>query len=60
LREPEPPPVDLRNARVWQRLTLLHAQALPKAPDITTTQVLRDRAGIAVLLGCARVRKTTG
>ena len=31
LREPEPPPVDLRNARDW----------------------LRDRAIIAVLLGCA-------
>jgi len=33
-------------------LTLLQAQALPNAPDITTTKRLRDRAIIAVLLGC--------
>src|ERR1035441_6846735 len=34
-------------------LSLKQAQALLNAPDITTTKGLRDRAIIAVLLGCA-------
>jgi len=34
-------------------LTLRQAQALVNAPDITTTQEPRDRAGIAVLLASA-------
>jgi len=38
--------------RTGNWLTLKQAQALLNAPDITTTKGLRDRAIIAVLLGC--------
>src|SRR3984885_8813709 len=39
--------------RAGNWLSLKQAQALLNAPDITTTKGLRDRAIIAVLLGCA-------
>ena len=39
--------------RAGNWLTLKEAQALLNAPDITTKKGLRDRAIIAVLLGCA-------
>jgi site-specific recombinase XerD len=39
--------------RMGNWLSLKQAQALLNAPDITTTKGLRDRAIIAVLLGCA-------
>jgi integrase len=39
--------------RTGNWLSLKQAQALPNAPDITTTKGLRDRAITAVLLGCA-------
>jgi site-specific recombinase XerC len=39
--------------RTGNWLTLKQAQALLNAPDITTMKGLRDRAIIAVLLGCA-------
>ena len=39
--------------RAGNWLTLRQAQTLLNAPDITTTKGLRDRAIIAVLLGCA-------
>src|ERR1019366_8117461 len=38
--------------RTGNWLTLKQAQALLNAPDITTTKGLRDRAILAVLLGC--------
>jgi hypothetical protein len=38
--------------RTGNWLSLKQAQALLNAPDITTTKGLRDRAIIAVLLGC--------
>jgi integrase len=38
--------------RMGNWLTLKQAKALLNAPDITTTKGLRDRAIIAVLLGC--------
>ena len=38
--------------RIGNWLTLRQAQALLSAPDSTTTKGLRDRAIIAVLLGC--------
>src|SRR5207237_2986340 len=38
--------------RVGNWLSLRQAQALLSAPDTTTTKGLRDRAIIAVLLGC--------
>src|SRR5208337_224272 len=38
--------------RVGNWLSLKQAQALLNAPDITTTKGLRDRAILAVLLGC--------
>ena len=38
--------------RTGNWLSLKQAQALLNAPDITTTKGLRDRAVIAVLLGC--------
>lgn len=38
--------------RVGNWLTLRQAQALVNAPDITTVKGLRDRAILAVLLGC--------
>jgi site-specific recombinase XerD len=38
--------------RMGNWLSLKQAQALLNAPDITTTEGLRDRAIIAVLLGC--------
>ena len=38
--------------RTGNWLSLKQAQALLNAPDITTTKGLRDRATIAVLLGC--------
>ena len=38
--------------RMGNWLSLKQAQALLNAPDITTTKGLRDRAIIAVLLGC--------
>jgi len=41
-------------------LTLLQAHALPNAPDIATTQGLRDRAIIAVQLGCALHGRCSG
>jgi site-specific recombinase XerD len=39
--------------RAGNWLSLKQAQALLNTPDITTLQGLRDRAIIAVLLGCA-------
>ncbi len=36
----------------WHWLSFRQAQALLDAPDIATTKGLRDRAIIAVLLGC--------
>jgi len=39
--------------RAGNWLSLRQAQALLNAPDITTLKGLRDRAIIAVLLGCA-------
>jgi hypothetical protein len=39
--------------RMGNWLSLKQAQALLNVPDITTTKGLRDRAIIAVLLGCA-------
>ena len=39
--------------RAGNWLSLKQAQAILNAPDITTTKGLRDRAIIAVLLGCA-------
>src|SRR5580700_4970383 len=42
--------------RTGNWLSLKQAQALLNAPDITTTRGLRDRAIIAVLLGCGRRR----
>jgi len=39
--------------RAGNWLSLRHAQALPNAADIATTKRPRDRAIIAVLLGCA-------
>ena len=39
--------------RAGNWLSLKQAQTLLNAPDITTTKGLRDRAIIAVLLGCA-------
>jgi integrase len=41
-----------KGVRVGNWLSLKQAQALLNAPDITTTKGLRDRAIIAVLLGC--------
>jgi site-specific recombinase XerC len=41
-----------KGVRLGNRLTAKHAQPLLNAPDITTTKGLRDRAMIAVLLGC--------
>src|SRR5437016_6095864 len=38
--------------RVWNWLTLRQSQALLSAPDIATVKGLRDRAILAVLLGC--------
>src|SRR5580765_1774992 len=38
--------------RVGNWLSLRQAQALPSAPDTTTLRGLRDRAILAVLLGC--------
>src|SRR5882762_10727764 len=38
--------------RTGNWLSLRQAQALPSAPDITTVKGLRDRAILAVLLGC--------
>ena len=38
--------------RVGNWLSLRQAQALLSAPDVTTTKGLRDRAILAVLLGC--------
>jgi site-specific recombinase XerC len=38
--------------RMGNWLSLKQAQALLNAPDIATTKGLRDRAIIAVLLGC--------
>jgi site-specific recombinase XerC len=45
--------------RAGNWLSLKQAQALLNAPDITTLKGLRDRAIIAVLLGCALRRSTT-
>jgi integrase len=42
--------IGVRSGR-W--LTLRQAQALLNVPDISTTKGMRDRAIIAVLLGCA-------
>src|SRR3984885_12219859 len=42
-----------KGVRLGNWLSLKQAQALLNAPDITTTKGLRDRAIIAVLLGCA-------
>src|ERR1017187_10341021 len=42
--------------RTGNWLSLKQAQALLNAPDITTTKGLRDRAIIAVLLGCGLPR----
>ena len=41
-----------KGVRTGNWLSLKQAQALLNAPDITTTKGLRDRAIIAVLLGC--------
>jgi integrase len=41
-----------KGVRLGNWLSLRQAQALLNAPDITTTKGLRDRAIIAVLLGC--------
>jgi integrase len=41
-----------KGLRLGNWLSLKQAQALLNAPDITTTKGLRDRAIIAVLLGC--------
>jgi integrase len=41
-----------KGVRLGNWLSLKQAQALLNAPDITTTKGLRDRAIIAVLLGC--------
>ena len=41
-----------KGVRVGNRLSLRQAQALLNAPDIATLKGLRDRAIIAVLLGC--------
>jgi integrase len=41
-----------KGVRVGNWLSLRQAQALLNAPDITTTKGLRDRAMLAVLLGC--------
>jgi site-specific recombinase XerD len=41
-----------QGVRMGNWLSLKQAQALLNAPDITTTKGLRDRAIIAVLLGC--------
>jgi site-specific recombinase XerD len=38
--------------RVGNWLSQRQAQALPSAPDITTACGLRDRAIVAVLIGC--------
>ena len=55
-----------KGVRLGNWLSLKQAQALLNAPDITTTKGLRDRAIIAVLLGCglrrsevARLRPST-
>ena len=42
--------------RTGNWLSLRQAQALLNAPDITTMKGLRDRAIIAVLLGCGLLR----
>src|ERR1700731_958073 len=44
--------VATKGVRLGNWLSLKQAQALLNAPDITTTKGLRDRAIIAVLLGC--------
>ena len=44
--------VKSKGVRVGNWLSLQQAQALLNAPDITTTKGLRDRAILAVLLGC--------
>jgi site-specific recombinase XerD len=42
----------MTGVRVGNWLSLRQAQALLSAPDVTTTRGLRDRAILAVLLGC--------
>src|SRR5665811_288114 len=46
--------------RVGNWLSLRQAQALLSAPDITTLRGLRDRAILAVLLGCGLRRSKAG
>jgi site-specific recombinase XerD len=46
-----------RGARAGNWLTLAQAQALLNAPDVRTLKGLRDRAILAVLLGCGLRRK---
>jgi site-specific recombinase XerD len=41
-----------KGVRVGNWLSPRHAQALPNAPDVGTKKGLRDRAMLAVLLGC--------
>jgi integrase len=44
--------VKIKGVRVGNWLTVRQAQALLNAPDATTNKGLRDRAILAVLLGC--------
>src|SRR5580692_9602089 len=44
--------VRMKGVRIGNWLSVQQAQALLNAPDITTTKGLRDRAILAVLLGC--------
>jgi integrase len=44
--------VRMKGVRIGNWLSIQQAQALLNAPDITTTKGLRDRAILAVLLGC--------
>src|SRR5713101_2008319 len=48
--------VKSQGIRVGNWLSLRQAQALLSAPDIATAKGLRDRAILAVLLGCGRLR----
>jgi site-specific recombinase XerD len=41
-----------KGVRMWNWLSIQQAQKLLNAPDATTTKGLRDRAILAVLLGC--------
>jgi site-specific recombinase XerC len=46
--------------RVWNWLSVRQAQSLLNAPDVMTVRSLRDRAILAVLLGCGLRRSEVG